>query len=211
MLQFVLIVVFVLLLAGAAFFFMIIKGVDVAKFEYLREPQISSLPDITVVEVVFDTSTDGLKEMFGYLYKSYFKIKGVPKRPGKMPPSVARYENALDFEMEAEKRKAVFQNMIWKGSASIQLPADITAIPLVNHKQLTAKTTVWKYGETAEILHIGAYEDEASTVIRLRKYIKNQGYEITGLHEEVYLRSPGTPFCKPQDYYTIIRYPVKKK
>ena len=42
-------------------------------------------------------------------------------------------------------------------------------------------------------------------------FIKKEGYEICGLHEEEYLRGPGVPFVKPKDYYTIIRYPVCKK
>jgi len=211
MFKIVLIIVAILLLAGMGFFFMLVKGPDVTKYTHLQEPQIRTIPDSNVLEVTFHSPTDGLNEVFGFLFKSYLKIKGVPKMPWKMPPSAARYENELDFDMEATKREAAFKNMMWEGIASLPLPAGISSVPAVKHNTLTARIVTWKYGETAEIIHIGPYKKEAPAVNKLKEYIENQGYEISGLHEEVYLRSPGTPFCKPENYYTIIRYPVKKK
>jgi len=211
MLKIVLIIVAVLLLVGMGFFFMLVKGPDVTKYEYLQDPQITTLPDTNVLEVSFNTPTDGLNEVFGFLVKNYLKIKGVPKMPWKMPPSAARYENGLDSDMEEKKREAAFENMIWKGVAAMPLPANITNTHDIKHDKLTARIATWEYGETVEILHIGPYEKEAPTINKLKEYVDKQGYEISGLHEEVYLRSPGTPFCKPENYYTIIRYPVKKK
>ncbi len=211
MLKIVLIVIAVLLLVGMGVFFIVVKGPDVSKYEYLQEPQIVIIPDITVLEVSFTTPADGLKEVFGFLFKNYLKIKGVPKIPWNMPSSLARYENFLDFDMEISKREAAFKEMIWQGAAALPLPANITNVPDVRHEKLTARIVTWKYGETAEILHIGPYEKETPTGNKLTEYIEKQGYEITGSHEEVYLRGPGTPFCKPENYYTIIRYPVTKK
>jgi hypothetical protein len=212
MFKIVLIIVAVLLLAGMFFFFMLVKGPDVTKYAHLHEPQIRTIPNSNVLEVSFHTPTDGLNGVFGFLFKSYLKIKGVPKMPWKMPPSAARYENELDFDMEAGKREAAFKNMVWEGVAALPLPANITTITnVIKHDKLSAKIVTWEYGDTAEILHIGPYEKEAPTVNKLKEYIKTQGYEISGPHEELYLRSPGTPFCKPENFYTIIRYPVKKK
>jgi len=211
MLKIVSIIIAILLLVGLGLFFMIVKGPDITKYEHLLEPQITTIPDTNVLEVSFTTSTDGLNEVFGFLFKSYLKIKGVPKMPWKMPPSAARYNNALDFDMEAKKRQAAFKNMIWEGVVAMPLPADITDVPIIEHDKLAAGIATWKYGETAQILHIGPYEEEAPTVQILKEYIDKKGYEITGIHEEVYLRSPGTPFCKPENYYTVIRYPVTKK
>ena len=128
-----------------------------------------------------------------------------------MPPPAARYENALDFDIEAARRKSFFKNMIWKGVAAIPLASDIVELPDIKNEKLTARVARWQYGKTAAILHVGPYEEEAPTVNRLKKYIEEQGYEIAGLHEEVYLRGPGSPMSKPENYYTIIRYPVKKK
>jgi len=43
-------------------------------------------------------------------------------------------------------------------------------------------------------------------VERLHKFVEENGYEITGVHEEEYLTSPDAKIIK-----TIIRYPMKKK
>lgn len=133
MFKIVLIIGAVLLLAGMGFFFMLIKGPDVEKYAHLHEPQIRAIPDSNVLEVAFHSPTDGLKEVFGFLFKSYFKIKGVPKMPWKMPPSAARYQNELDFDMEDTKREAAFKNMMWEGVASLPLPANISSAPAIKH------------------------------------------------------------------------------
>lgn len=211
MLQIVLIIVALSVVVGLRFFYLLVKGVDVSKYEHLQTPQITTLPDITVLEVPFETSTDGLKEVFGFLFKTYFKIKGVPKMPGKIPPSLARYENTLDFEMEDNEREAAFSNVTWKGFAALPVLVRTSEVPKIQHDELNSKTAVWHYGETAEILHVGPYEKETLAVRKLMAFIEKKGYEVNGLHEEVYLRSPGTPLYKPENYYTIIRYPVRKK
>ncbi|HIP38784.1 MAG TPA: hypothetical protein EYG88_05275 [Desulfocapsa sulfexigens] len=208
----ILLIVAAVVLAGAGgFFFYFMKGPALSRYEYLKNPRITTIPDTNVLEIPFATSADGLKEVFDFLFKNYFKLKGAPKRAAKMAPPLARYENALDFEMEEEKRKTVFDNMIWKGVAAIPLPADITSLPDLRNENLTAAIACWQYGEIAEILHVGPYEKEASTVRKLMKFIDEQGYEVSGFHEEVYLHGPGSPFSKPEKYYTIIRYPVEKK
>jgi effector-binding domain-containing protein len=68
----------------------------------------------------------------------------------------------------------------------------------------------WTYGEVAEILHVGAYADEEPTIQKLMKFIAEKGYTIAGPHEEEYLKGP-TQVSSPAEYWTIIRYQVKKK
>ncbi len=206
-----LIIAVVVLCVGGGFVYRMLKGPDLSRYEHLRQPRITTLPDSNVLAVSFEASGEELKEVFGFLFKNYFKIKGVPKRPDKMPPPAARYENVVDFDMEPARRKSFLKNIIWKGVAAIPLASDIAELPDIKNEKLTAGVVRWQYGKTAEILHVGPYEEEAPTVKRLKKYIEEQGYEIAGLHEEVYLRGPGSPMSKSKDYYTIIRYPVKKK
>lgn len=201
----------VILSGAGGFFYYFMKGPDLSRYEYLKNPRITKIPDTNVLEVPFATSTEGLKAVFGFLFKNYFKLKGVPKRAAKMAPPAARYENALDFEMEEGKQETTFDAMTWKGVAAIPLADDITSVPDTGHNDLTAGISRWQYGETAEILHIGPYKKEAPTVRKLMQFIASQGYEVSGFHEEVYLRGPGSIFSKPETYYTLIRYPVKKK
>ena len=77
---------------------------------------------------------------------------------------------------------------------------------------LEVELATWEYGEVAEILHVGPYSEETPTIERLHAFIGVSGYEIRGDHEEEYLRGPGMPFIRvsPEDYYTIIRYQVRK-
>ena len=196
---------------GASYLFSMVKGPDLRRYESLKKPRITTLPDTLVLEVPFETSTEGLKNVFGFLFKTYFKIKGVPKKASAMMPAIARYENNLDFAMEKSERAEAFKNIVWKGVAAIPLTIDLQKIPVVEHETFSARLTRWHYGETAEILHIGPYEKEAPTIQKIREFIASQGYEISGYHEEVYLRGPGLPWNRPKNYYTIIRYPVRKK
>jgi effector-binding domain-containing protein len=53
-------------------------------------------------------------------------------------------------------------------------------------------------------------EKERPPVERLLRFIADQAYVIVGPHEEEYLRGPGMA-ANPADYWTIIRYQVKKK
>ena len=45
-------------------------------------------------------------------------------------------------------------------------------------------------GTSMQILHIGPYADEGSTVERLFAFAEERGYEITGEHHEIYLGDP---------------------
>ena len=57
----------------------------------------------------------------------------------------------------------------------------------------------------AQILHIGPYDQETATIERLHEFIKENGYEIAGPHEEEYQSKPDAKVIK-----TLIRYRVKK-
>jgi hypothetical protein len=93
----------------------------------------------------------------------------------------------------------------WTHIIGLPIPEDTTSLP-----QKVAGTEVkietWEYGTVAQILHLGAYDQEQPTVERLHKFIEDSGYEIAGVHEEEYLTSPDAKVVK-----TIIRYPVKKR
>lgn len=200
-------IVLVVVIAGVAMF---LKGTDISQYEPLVNPRIVAKPDSRVLEVPFDVPSDGLKSVFGVLMKTYFGLPGVKKGPG-MPALAARYENLVDMSLPPEQLQEAYKNIVWKGTAAIAVPETVKTLPDGSAAgQMTPRLAVWKYGEVAEILHKGPYEDETPTVRRLMEHIETQGYEIAGLHEEEYLRGPGIPFVQPKDYYTIIRYPVKK-
>jgi hypothetical protein len=49
-------------------------------------------------------------------------------------------------------------------------------------------------------------------VDKLREFVAAEGFEIAGQHEEEYLKGPGMFFRgNPDNYLTILRYPVRPK
>ena len=193
------IVLIVIVVLGALFYFM--SGPDLSQFEYLKEPRIVNMPDqkMLVVKATGDPNVVGGKA-FGLLFNAYYKIDGVPKGP-RQPAPRARWPMSL----ETPKGE-------WVGLYAMPVPETTSKLPeLETEAGLELSLATWKYGEVAEILHVGPYSAEQPTVNRLIEYIHQQGYEIVGDHEEEYVKGPGM-FGKddPEKYLTVIRYRVSK-
>lgn len=166
---------------------------DQSSYAELKDPRISFKPHqkMLVVEMQGDPNVVA-QQAFSQLFSAFFKIPGV-----KMAPPRARWQNpATDPRSE------------WIGLYALPLPETLAALP---EGMEGARIETWKYGEVAEILHIGPYSAEGPTIERLHGFIASEGYRIAGPHEEEYLKSPGMGNISPSDYQTIIRYPVSKK
>lgn len=95
----------------------------------------------------------------------------------------------------------------WKGIWGVPVPDYVTEKDIIQKDpKIKVSVETWKGGECAEILHIGAYTEEAPTIKKLHDFVKTSGYELAGPHEEQYLTKPDSRVVK-----TIIRYLVKKK
>lgn len=167
--------------------------VDMSAYEHLKEPSIRNMPDQKVIEtVVKGDPGQSAGKAIGALYKVYYKL---PEHPG--APPRARWSN-----IEQGKENFV-------GTHAIPIAETITQLPEGTNSDVRIAT--WEYGEVAEILHTGSYDTEEANVQRLLDYVKQNGYEIVGVHEEEYLVGPGMFGMKsPEKYQTIIRYRVKK-
>jgi hypothetical protein len=64
-------------------------------------------------------------------------------------------------------------------------------------------------GLCAQILYIGAYDDEPPTIADMHAFIHEHGYELTGKHHEIYLSDARR--VAPEKNRTILRQPVKLK
>jgi len=186
------------LIVMAVLFFFAMRGPDLAKYQYLKDPQITQKPNqkMLVVETKGDPNIVGAKA-FALLFKVYFKtVKG-----GKMQIPRARWPQDLGTSLDE-----------WVGLYALPVPETTEKLPDIKpEKGLKLYLAEWEYGTVAEILHIGPYNKETPTIDRLKKFIHNNGYYIVGLHEEEYLKGPG--MFGPGDskkYQTIIRYQVKK-
>ena len=55
-------------------------------------------------------------------------------------------------------------------------------------------------------MYVGPYSDEAPTIKKIHKFIKETGHELRGKHHEIYLSDPRR--SKPEKMKTIIRQPI---
>lgn len=161
----------------------------------LKAPRLITKPDqkMLVVEAKGDPNTAGAAA-FGLLFKTFFSLPGV-----RMAPPRARWSSP-DFGKDDKSK--------WAGYYALPLPDAVTGLPAGLQG---VKIEVWKYGEVAEILHLGPYDKETPAIEALHKFIADKGYEIAGMHEEEYILGPGMGNTPPESYRTIIRYQVKKK
>ena len=100
----------------------------------------------------------------------------------------------------------------WEGLYAMPVPETVIELPEnAQDGDLKVELTTWEYGEVAQILHVGRWDAEVPTVDSLHGFLRSQGYRISGLHEEEYLKGPGFLFAgNPDKYLTLIRYPVEK-
>lgn len=192
--------VIVLVLAAAALLaYYATRGPDLTAYEHLKEPAISTRPPqkMIVVEAKGDPNAVA-GEVFETLYGLYYGIEGVPSWP--LPAPRARWPVSPDQPMEE-----------WIGIYGLPVPDTVTALP--EHTAvpgMTVSLTTWTYGEVAELLYIGPYDEERPILEGLRDYIDESGYAYVGAHEEEYLKGPGMFFRgNPEDYVTILRYEVR--
>jgi hypothetical protein len=195
-------IVVVVLVIGAGFFLFGMRGPDPAKYMYLKQPQLAEMADLKVLEVEARGEPEVVgSQAFGLLFKTYFKLRGVPKGP-KQPAPRARWPLAFDTPKE-----------LWVGRYAMPIPDNIESLPgeQADGSALVAKITTWQYGQIAQILHVGPYDREEPTIAKLTQFIRDSGYKIVGEHEEEYVKGPSV-FSKgnPEKYLTIIRYRVSK-
>jgi hypothetical protein len=176
-------------------------GPKLEEVKYLLEPRIITKENTNalVVEATGDPSNT-VGPAFGLLFKAYFKLKDAPKGK-KMACPMARWPRPLETPKDQ-----------WLGIYGMPVPESVREVPPVKSgKGLTVELREWSYGEVAEILHVGPYASEDTTVNKLKSFIDEQGYDICGPHEEEYLKGPSFIPTNPEKYLTIIRYQVCRK
>jgi hypothetical protein len=182
--------------ASAAVVLWLRSGPDPAEFTYLRSPRLTHLPPqrMLVVEATGDpdvVSAGAIKLLFA----TYFKANGV-SRMQPPPAPRARWPRSLDTP-----------GIEWVGRYALPVGEQVTDVPAVLVPDgLRVSLETWEYGDVAELVHIGPYNNEAQDISRLQKFVATLGYRVIGDHEEEYVRGPGMILAgDPQKYITIIR------
>lgn len=164
-----------------------------------KEPQILEMPPQKMAVVRAKGTPDKVfPELMPALYGSVFTLKFNLKKQGlptfKVSGLRARYPDAHLVPKDE-----------WTHIIGLPIPENITSLPQ-KVPNVQVKIETWEYGQVAQILHLGPYDQEYPTIERLHQFIEEEGYEIAGMHEEEYLTRPDAKVPK-----TIIRYPVRKK
>jgi len=196
------VVLVVVLLVGVIVWMGMPKGPALRDVAHLQTPQILKMGSqkVLLVRAKGDPNAVG-KGAFGLLIKTYFRLKGVPKGGPSFKPPRARWP--IDADTPPDE---------WMGLYAMPVPETVTEVGEGATKDgLTVELVTWEYGEVAQILHVGRWDQELADTETLKSFVRSQGYEIVGLHEEEYLKGPGFLFAGNRDnYLTLIRYPVKK-
>ena len=186
-------------IAGVAAVLWLRSGPDPSQFTFLMTPRLTHLEPqrMLVVEATGDpnvVSGGAIKLLFA----TYFKASGV-SRTQPPPPPRARWPRSLDTP-----------GIEWVGRYALPVGQQVTAVPDDSSPDgLRASLETWEYGDVAEVVHIGPYNNEENDITRLQNFVAMSGYRVIGDHEEEYVRGPGMILAgDPQKYITIIRLRV---
>ncbi len=64
-----------------------------------------------------------------------------------------------------------------------------------------------KEGSSAQVMHIGSYDDEGPTIAAIHEWIADNGHRLRGHHHEIYLSDPRR--VEPSKLKTILRQPYE--
>ena len=96
--------------------------------------------------------------------------------------------------------ECVAENLLDQAVRQVEKKENLPALPKMKFER-------FHEGLSAQIMHIGPYSSEGSTVQRLHHLIEEKGYRLRRRHHEIYLSDPRR--SAPQKMKTLIRQPVR--
>jgi len=157
-----------------------------------------------------------LEALYPVAYKLKFMSKKELERDYVVPPLEGLWwaENMDYFTTDRDKDQ-------WDWTMMIMTPDWITETFFQEAVETVAKgkeppaalekVRLESYAEglSAQILHIGSYDDEGPTLLRLHQtWLPENGYTERGKHHEIYLSDPRR--VAPEKLKTVLRQPVKR-
>ena len=151
------------------------------------------------------------------LYAVAYKLKFASKKLGKdytVPPLEGLWwaedmnsfttnldKSAWDWTMMIMTPDWITTEMFSEAAAAAGASKVLPALDLVCFE-------TYHEGLSAQILHIGSYDDEAPTLARLHnEWLPENGYAENGKHHEIYLSDPRR--VAPEKLKTVLRQPVR--
>ena len=195
------------------------------ELKHLYKPSAKKVEMIDVPEMNFlmidgkgnPNTTQSYMDAIEVLYGMAFGIKFMSKKELERDYTVQPLEGlwwAEDMEAFLEDDK---DNWLW--TMMIMTPNWITPemierakIDLKEKKDPAAldKLYVQRYHEglSAQITHIGPYDDETPTIEKMHAFIEEHGYVLRGKHHEIYISAPRR--AAPERMRTVLRQPMEK-
>ena len=162
---------------------------------------------------------DAMETLFPVSYKTKFISKKEKSQDYVVMPLEGLWwvDNMEDFTIEDKsgwkwtvmmrQPDFVTRSMINKAMDEVEKKKDPPALSKIRFESLNE-------GLCAQIMHIGPYSEEGSTVERLHNFIHEKEYDFDGSrprekHHEIYLSDMRR--TKPERLRTIIRQPIRQK
>ncbi|MDP6456810.1 MAG: GyrI-like domain-containing protein [Candidatus Marinimicrobia bacterium] len=204
------------------------KKIDLKKtYKQFYQPSSKAIEDITVpafnflmVNGVGDPNTAiSFQEAVGALYSLSYTIKFSNKSESPdfdftvMPLEALWWSKNMDAFTDGKKDE-------WEWTCMIHQPDFISEADVISAKESVMKKKdlfavndvrfeTFEEGRSAQILYIGPYADEASTIKNIHQFISDADCELSGYHHEIYLSDPRR--TAPEKLKTIIRQPMRSK
>lgn len=114
---------------------------------------------------------------------------------------VARDKSAWDWTLLIAQPDWIDEALVAEAVAAARAKGDRPALSLVHLRELHE-------GPSAQILHIGSYDDETPTLARLHdEWMPQHGLTFAGDHHEIYLSDARR--TEPEKLRTVLRQPVR--
>ncbi|HEU4465031.1 MAG TPA: GyrI-like domain-containing protein [Agromyces sp.] len=114
---------------------------------------------------------------------------------------VARDKSAWDWTLLIAQPDWIDEALVAEAVAAARAKGDRPALSLVHLRELHE-------GPSAQILHIGSYDDETPTLARLHdEWMPQHGLTFAGDHHEIYLSDARR--TAPEKLRTVLRQPVR--
>jgi len=186
-----------------------VVSVDVPEMQFLMIDGMGSPGDSKEYQ-------DALKTLYPVAFKIKFMSKGKGKDYVVPPLEGLWWADNMKYFIEGNRDN-------WKWTMMIMQPEWITkemvqeAIKITKEKKPELANNLpklrlkkYKEGKSAQIMHLGPFSEEGSTIEKIHKYIEKVGGHFDGFsfkHHEIYLSDPRR--AKPENMRTVIRQPFK--
>jgi hypothetical protein len=186
-----------------------------------KKPKIVEVPEMNFIMIdgKGDPNTSQeFKDAVEALYPVAYKIKFMIKKGKEQIDYKVMPLEGLWWAEDMEKFRELKKNE-WLWTLMIMQPDLVTediyekALEEVKEKKDLKSLPKLRFEShedelSAQIMHLGPYSEEALTIDKLHKFIKENGYKLRGKHREIYLSDMRR--TAPEKLKTIIRQPMEK-